>query len=155
MRSLNKQIAVLEFQNDVLSTSGRAQDGILPGAGDLHLKTMDRMNQGINEIADSVKSLCSKLTIFPGLPPPPPPWAYSPDLGAPPFGSPYPRPPPRSHSISSSSGAWIHWMKPPTVLEAKVQYYNWENFMNRFSDEQATYAIEVLTTGPEFKKEIG
>jgi hypothetical protein len=39
------------------------------------------------------------------------------------------------------------------VLEAKFRYCNWENFINRFSDKQATHAIEALAAGPKLTRE--
>lgn len=143
---LDEQKADLEIRTNVLPTSENAQDGHLPGTRELH-QTMNQMNQGINEIAASVKSLCSRFSTLPVQPP----WMYPSGPRAPPFGAPYP---PRSRSASSSSSASIHWMKPTKVLEAKVRNCNWENFMNRFSDEQVTYAIEVLHAGPDFKNVI-
>lgn len=45
-------------------------------------------------------------------------------------------------------------MRPPKAVEAKVRYCNGENFVNRFSEEQVTQAIEVLTAGSDFDQEL-
>ncbi|KAK2613926.1 hypothetical protein N8I77_000794 [Diaporthe amygdali] len=137
----SEQKADLEHRNDVLS--GEDQGGPLPGGKELH-QTMDQMNQGINEIAASVRTLCSKFSTLPVQstwpihyrPPPQPPFPF------------------RSRSVSSASSISRTWMRPPAVLEAKVREYDWENFMNRFSDEHENYAIEVLVSGPDLQDEI-
>lgn len=45
-------------------------------------------------------------------------------------------------------------MRPPKALDAKVRYCNWETFINRFSEEPVTEAIEALTAGPDFSQEV-
>ncbi|KAI3391357.1 hypothetical protein diail_7491, partial [Diaporthe ilicicola] len=139
----NEQKVDLEGPKDALAVSEKAQDGVFPpGSKELH-QTMDQMNQGINEIAASVKSLCSNFTTLPQ------PW---PDHYRPPrFGRPYHA---RSRSVSSASSAQKLWMEPPEMLKAEVSRHNWEGFMNRFSPEDDHNAIEVLLAGPDLKEEI-
>ncbi|KAK8034171.1 hypothetical protein PG993_009166 [Apiospora rasikravindrae] len=36
----------------------------------------------------------------------------------------------------------------------EVRYCNWESFMNRFSDDEPSYAIEALVPGADFEREI-
>lgn len=144
-QNLSEQEADGGSRTDAFPTSGKARDDVFAGDGEIR-QTMNQMNQGINEIAASVKSLCLKFTTLPVQPP----WPYPPGTQAPPLGAP---PPPRSPSASSSSAS-IPWMQPPAVLDPKVRECDWEDFMNRFSDEQVTCAIEVLLAGPDLRTEI-
>jgi len=44
--------------------------------------------------------------------------------------------------------------KAPAAIIPEVRYCNYQQFMNRFPGSDATYAIEVLQTGPQLGKDI-
>lgn len=132
-------------------------------------QTLDQMNQGIGEIAASMKALLTRTTAISGANFDHALNVETESVDAAQFSKASSRQqshdrfrsrvsrrpdPDQLSSTSEASSFTDERLKPPSEIEPTVRICNWEQFMNRFSEDEGKSTLEVLVSGPDLEADI-